>query len=45
VVGGRNNVLRSEAALEEAVANYRQHVLGAFGEVEENLVFLRTLAA
>ena len=40
---GRNNVLRSEAALEEAVANYRQQVLGAFGEVEDNLVGLRTL--
>jgi len=41
---GRNNVLRSEAALEEAVANYRQQVLGAFGEVEDNLVGLRTLS-
>jgi multidrug efflux system outer membrane protein len=41
---GRNNVLRSEAALEEAVARYRQQVLGAFGEVEDNLVGLRTLA-
>ena len=40
---GRNNVLRSEAALEEAVAAYRQQVLGAFGEVEDNLVGLRTL--
>jgi multidrug efflux system outer membrane protein len=42
---GRNNVLRSEAALEEAVARYRQQVLGAFGEVEDNLVGLRTLAS
>ncbi len=44
--GGRNraNVERSEAALEEAVAAYRQHVLGAFAEVEDNLAGLRILA-
>jgi multidrug efflux system outer membrane protein len=44
--GGRNraNVARSEAALEEAVAAYRQSVLTAFAEVEDNLVGLRTLA-
>jgi multidrug efflux system outer membrane protein len=39
----RNNVVRSEAVLEEAVAAYRQDVLVAFGEVEDNLVGLRTL--
>jgi len=44
--GGRNraNVTRSEAALEEAVGNYRQSVLGAFAEVEDNLAGLRVLA-
>jgi multidrug efflux system outer membrane protein len=44
--GGRNqaNLDRSYAALEEAVAAYRQTVLGAFGEVEDGLVSLRTLA-
>ncbi|MCE3261555.1 MAG: transporter [Pseudoduganella sp.] len=43
--GGRNsaNVTRSEAALEEAVAGYRQTVLGAFAEVEDNLAGLRIL--
>ncbi len=40
----RNNVLRSEAVLEESVAGYRQTVLAAFAEVEDNLVGLRTLA-
>ncbi|USX25911.1 efflux transporter outer membrane subunit [Oxalobacteraceae bacterium OTU3CINTB1] len=40
----RNNVLRSEAALEEAVATYRQSVLVAFAEVEDNLAGLRVLA-
>ena len=40
----RNNVVRSEAALEEAVGNYRQSVLSAFGEVEDNLAGLRVLA-
>lgn len=40
----RNNVVRSEAALEEAVAVYRQSVLAAFAEVEDNLIGLRTLA-
>ncbi|HZW11582.1 MAG TPA: efflux transporter outer membrane subunit [Noviherbaspirillum sp.] len=44
--GGRNraNVARSEAALEESVASYRQSVLSAFAEVEDNLAGLRTLA-
>ncbi len=44
--GGRNraNIARSEAALEESVAGYRQSVLSAFAEVEDNLVGLRTLA-
>ncbi|MGB9989229.1 efflux transporter outer membrane subunit [Pseudoduganella rhizocola] len=43
--GGRNrsNVTRSEAALEEAVASYRQSVLVAFAEVEDNLAGLRIL--
>ncbi|MGZ7063766.1 MAG: TolC family protein, partial [Candidatus Angelobacter sp.] len=44
--GGRNrsNVARSEAALEEAVGSYRQSVLVAFAEVEDNLAGLRVLA-
>ncbi|EJN34345.1 efflux transporter outer membrane subunit [Pseudomonas sp. GM80] len=44
--GGRNknNVTRSEAALEESVATYRQQVLVAFAEVEDNLAGLRILA-
>ena len=44
--GGRNknNVKRSEAALEESVATYRQQVLVAFAEVEDNLAGLRILA-
>ena len=44
--GGRNrsNVVRSEAALEEAVGSYRQSVLVAFAEVEDNLAGLRVLA-
>ncbi len=41
----RNNVVRSEAALEEAVGSYRQSVLTAFAEVEDNLAGLRILAA
>lgn len=40
----RNNIARSEAALEESVASYRQSVLTAFAEVEDNLAGLRTLA-
>jgi multidrug efflux system outer membrane protein len=40
----RNNVVRSEAALEEAVGSYRQSVLNAFAEVEDNLAGLRVLA-
>jgi multidrug efflux system outer membrane protein len=45
--GGRNhnNVVRSEAALEEAVGSYRQSVLAAFADVEDNLSGLRVLAA
>ena len=44
--GGRNkaNIARSEAALEEAVASYRQSVLTAFADVEDNLAGLRILA-
>jgi multidrug efflux system outer membrane protein len=44
--GGRTRagIARSEAALEESVANYRQNVLTAFAEVEDNLAGLRTLA-
>jgi multidrug efflux system outer membrane protein len=44
--GGRNraNLDRSYAALEESVAGYRQTVLSAFAEVEDNLAGLRTLA-
>lgn len=44
--GGRSraNVSRAEAALEESVAGYRQSVLTAFAEVEDNLAGLRTLA-
>jgi multidrug efflux system outer membrane protein len=47
VDGGRNkaNVARSEAALEESVAAYRQSVLVAFAEVEDNLAGLRILSA
>jgi outer membrane protein, multidrug efflux system len=46
VDGGRNraNVVRSEAALEEAVAAYRQGVLTAFADVEDNLAALRVLS-
>lgn len=39
----RNNIARSEAALEEAVGSYRQSVLAAFAEVEDNLAGLRIL--
>ena len=44
--GGRNkaNIARSEAVLEESVASYRQTVLAAFAEVEDNLAGLRILA-
>jgi multidrug efflux system outer membrane protein len=44
--GGRNkaNIARSEAVLEESVAAYRQNVLTAFAEVEDNLAGLRILA-
>lgn len=45
VDGGRNkaNVERSKAVLEESVAAYRQSVLVAFAEVEDNLAGLRIL--
>ena len=45
VDGGRNqaNIRRAEAGLEESVGIYRQRVLTAFAEVEDNLVGLRTL--
>ncbi|WP_426113563.1 efflux transporter outer membrane subunit [Massilia sp. PWRC2] len=45
--GGRNkaNIARSEAVLEESVAAYRQNVLVAFAEVEDNLAGLRILAS
>ena len=44
--GGRNkaNIARSEAVLEESVGTYRQSVLVAFAEVEDNLAGLRILA-
>jgi multidrug efflux system outer membrane protein len=43
--GGRRHadVARSEAVLEEAVGAYRQRVLVAFAEVEDNLAGLRIL--
>jgi len=43
--GGRNraNYKRSQAAFDEAVAHYRQQVLVAFGEVEDNLSGIRHL--
>ncbi|MGH8853121.1 MAG: efflux transporter outer membrane subunit, partial [Telluria sp.] len=46
VDGGRNraNVERSEAVLEESVGLYRQSVLAAFAEVEDNLAGLRILS-
>lgn len=40
----RNNVVRSEAVLEESVGAYRQSVLVAFAEVEDSLAGLRVLA-
>jgi multidrug efflux system outer membrane protein len=45
--GGRNkaNIARSEAVLEESVAAYRQNVLVAFADVEDNLAGLRILAS
>ncbi|MBB3220539.1 efflux transporter outer membrane subunit [Pseudoduganella umbonata] len=44
--GGRNraNITRSEAVLEESVGTYRQAVLSAFAEVEDNLAGLRILS-
>jgi len=43
--GGRNqaNYRRSQAAYQEAVANYRQQVLVAFGDVENSLSGIRHL--
>ena len=43
--GGRNtvNLERAKAAHEEAVANYRQQLLIAFGEVEDSLLGLHLL--
>jgi outer membrane protein, multidrug efflux system len=43
--GGRNqaNLDRSYAVLDESVAGYRQQVLVAFAEVEDNLANVRTL--
>jgi len=45
--GGRNkaNLAVAEAELDAEIANYRQTVLNAFGEVEDGLSGLRTLAA
>ena len=45
--GGRNraNYQRSQAALEESMALYRQQILVAFGEVENSLSGIRHLAA
>jgi len=45
--GGRNraNIERNQAALDEAVGSYRQRVLAAFGEVEDNLAGVRVPAA
>jgi hydrophobe/amphiphile efflux-1 (HAE1) family protein/NodT family efflux transporter outer membrane factor (OMF) lipoprotein len=44
--GGRNraNYQRSKAVFEESVANYRQQVLVAFGDVEDSLSGIRHLA-
>src|SRR6185436_6951597 len=44
--GGRNraNFKRSQAAFEEAVAKYRQRVLVAFGEAENNLAGIHHLS-
>jgi multidrug efflux system outer membrane protein len=41
----RSDVTRSQTALEEAVDSYRQSVLKAFADVEDNLASLRILAA
>lgn len=44
--GGRNkaNLARARSAFDEAAAKYRQQVLVAFGEVQENLTALKLLA-
>jgi multidrug efflux system outer membrane protein len=44
--GGRNlaNYKRSKSAYEESVANYRQRILVAFGDVENSLAGIRHLA-
>ncbi len=43
--GGRNRaaITRAEASLEGAVANYRESVLGAFADVEDQLVGLQSV--
>ncbi len=45
--GGRNkaNLARARSVFDEAAARYRQQVLVAFGEVQENLTALKLLAA
>jgi len=45
--GGRNraNMARARGAFEEAAAKYRQQVLVAFGEVQENLTALKLLTS
>ena len=42
-VCGRRRARRSTAAYDETVANYRQTILAAFREVEDNLAALRIL--
>lgn len=44
--GGRNaaRIAASQAALEESVATFRQRVLGAYADVEDNLSSLRILS-
>jgi NodT family efflux transporter outer membrane factor (OMF) lipoprotein len=44
-VATRAKVRQARAAYDQAVANYRQTVLSAFGEVEDNLAAQRVLAA
>jgi multidrug efflux system outer membrane protein len=45
--GGRNraNLTRARRAYDESAANYRQQVLVAFGEVQENLTALKFMAS
>src|SRR5439155_5173277 len=44
--GGRNvaNFKRSKSAYEESIANYRQRILVAFGDVENSLAGIRHLS-